>query len=56
AAATPSCPWLLANGEALDSGEYSVDATQWTLYRSIKRPTDRTEHIRIFSRLGGAAP
>ena len=56
ASTTPSCPWLLANGEALDSGEYAVDATQWTLYRSIKRPTDRTEHIRIFSRLGGAAP
>ena len=50
ASAAPSCPWLLANGEALASGEYAVDATLWTPYRSIKRPTDRTEHIRIFSR------
>ena len=45
-----SCPWLLADGEALAKKEYTVDATRWALHSIAKRPTDSTEHMAIFQR------
>ena len=46
----PSCPWLLVDGESLAKREQAVDIAQWTLHSTIKRPTDRTEHIVIYQR------
>ncbi|MDP2370174.1 hypothetical protein [Rhodoferax sp.] len=56
ASADAGCPVLLANGEAIASKEHTVDATQWTLHRTIKRPTDRSENIAIYRRTTRAAP
>lgn len=37
-------------------GEHSVDPARWTLHSVVKRPTDRTENIRIYGRSPGTAP
>lgn len=50
-ASDPSnCRWLLADGESLAKPEHTVDAAQWTFHSTIKRPTDRSEHIVVFQR------
>ena len=57
-AATPDavCPVLLVNGEATTNQGLSVDANQWAILSTIRRPTDRNENIRIYRRTSLAKP
>ena len=50
AGSVATCPWLLADSQALPTLRYAVDMQQWALLASVRRPTDTNEDILLFRR------
>jgi hypothetical protein len=47
-----SCPWLIADADALDSLNSSMDMKQWTLKASLRRLSDENDDVLLFRRVG----
>ncbi len=47
-----TCPWLIADADALDSLNSSMDMKQWSLKASLRRLTDENDDVLLFRRVG----
>ncbi len=45
-----SCPWLIADKDALTTGSPSIDPKLWTLHSTVHHPSDRDEDVLIYKR------
>ncbi len=48
---TPSCPWLIADDDALQSLAITTDMRLWALRASIRRPADANDNVLLYHRM-----
>jgi len=46
-----SCPWLIVDSDAAGSLAQAVNMKEWSLYRTVRRPSDSDENILLYKRV-----
>jgi hypothetical protein len=51
-----TCPFLIVDSDAQESMSRAVNLPDWAFMATLSRPTDKTENILLFRRVGSATP